>query len=139
MKMRCELCFHHCALDEGQTGFCRARACQDGKIVSLNYGKLTSLALDPIEKKPLRRTDDTEALQNHYNTMALYIPSAGGFTLCLTAPAVFGSFSKRIAQDRPKVKIFLKAFTPILSHFPTPRPQKLLSSLHLALLYTSSR
>ena len=55
MKTRCELCFHHCALDEGQTGFCRARACQDGKIVSLNYGKLTSLALDPIEKKPLRR------------------------------------------------------------------------------------
>ncbi|MDE7053842.1 MAG: AmmeMemoRadiSam system radical SAM enzyme, partial [Oscillospiraceae bacterium] len=55
MKTRCELCFHHCALDEGQTGLCRARTCQDGKIVSLNYGKLTSLALDPIEKKPLRR------------------------------------------------------------------------------------
>ena len=55
MKARCELCFHHCALNEGQTGLCRARACQDGKIVSLNYGKLTSLALDPIEKKPLRR------------------------------------------------------------------------------------
>ena len=55
MKTHCELCFHHCALDEGQTGLCRARACQDGKIVSLNYGKLTSLALDPIEKKPLRR------------------------------------------------------------------------------------
>ena len=55
MKTRCELCFHHCALDDGQTGLCRARACQDGKIISLNYGKLTSLALDPIEKKPLRR------------------------------------------------------------------------------------
>ena len=55
MKTHCELCFHHCALNEGQTGLCRARACQDGKIVCLNYGKLTSLALDPIEKKPLRR------------------------------------------------------------------------------------
>ena len=55
MKTRCELCFHHCVLDVGQIGLCRARACQDGKIVSLNYGKLTSLALDPIEKKPLRR------------------------------------------------------------------------------------
>ena len=55
MKALCELCFHHCALDDGQTGLCRARACQDGKIVCLNYGKLTSLALDPIEKKPLRR------------------------------------------------------------------------------------
>ena len=55
MKALCKLCFHHCALDDGQTGLCRARACQDGKIISLNYGKLTSLALDPIEKKPLAR------------------------------------------------------------------------------------
>ncbi len=53
--MICELCFHHCDLSEGQTGLCRARACRDGEIVPLNYGKLTSLALDPIEKKPLRR------------------------------------------------------------------------------------
>ena len=55
MKTRCELCFHHCDLEEGRTGLCRARACQAGRIVSLNYGKLASLALDPIEKKPLRR------------------------------------------------------------------------------------
>ena len=53
--MICELCFHRCNLSEGQTGFCRARACRGGKIVPLNYGKVTSLALDPIEKKPLRR------------------------------------------------------------------------------------
>lgn len=53
--MICELCFHRCDLSEGQTGFCRARACRDGVIVPLNYGKITSLALDPIEKKPLRR------------------------------------------------------------------------------------
>ena len=53
--MICKLCFHHCDLSEGQTGFCRARACRDGVIVPLNYGKVTSLALDPIEKKPLRQ------------------------------------------------------------------------------------
>ena len=55
MSARCELCFHRCELAEGQTGFCRARICRDGAVVPLNYGKLTSLALDPIEKKPLRR------------------------------------------------------------------------------------
>ncbi|MCH5262826.1 MAG: AmmeMemoRadiSam system radical SAM enzyme [Lachnospiraceae bacterium] len=55
MKTHCELCFHHCKLDEGQTGLCRARGCRDGRVVPLNYGKLTGLALDPIEKKPLRR------------------------------------------------------------------------------------
>ena len=55
MSVTCELCFHHCKLEEGQTGFCRARICRNGAVVLLNYGKLTSLALDPIEKKPLRR------------------------------------------------------------------------------------
>ena len=55
MKTNCELCFHHCKLDEGQTGLCRARGCRDGRVVPLNYGKVTGLALDPIEKKPLRR------------------------------------------------------------------------------------
>lgn len=55
MRAVCTLCFHRCALEEGQTGLCRARANRGGQVVSLNYGRLTSLALDPIEKKPLRR------------------------------------------------------------------------------------
>lgn len=55
MSANCELCVHRCRLEEGQTGFCRARVCRDGVVVPLNYGRLTSLALDPIEKKPLRR------------------------------------------------------------------------------------
>lgn len=55
MSAECTLCFHRCILREGQTGLCRARANRDGSIVPLNYGKLTALALDPIEKKPLRR------------------------------------------------------------------------------------
>ncbi len=54
MSTVCPLCFHHCSLAEGQTGFCRGRVCRDGKVVPLNYGQITSLALDPIEKKPLR-------------------------------------------------------------------------------------
>src|SRR5450756_1562147 len=49
----CPVCMHHCHLDEGQTGLCKARKNELGKSVSLNYGLLTSLALDPIEKKPL--------------------------------------------------------------------------------------
>lgn len=54
MSTTCDLCFHHCKLEVGQTGLCRARANRDGHIIPLNYGKLTALALDPIEKKPLR-------------------------------------------------------------------------------------
>ena len=51
----CPACFRHCRVREGETGFCRARKNEGGRIVCLNYGKVTSLALDPIEKKPLAR------------------------------------------------------------------------------------
>ncbi len=50
----CDVCFRQCKIEEGQTGFCGGRSCRDGKIVASNYGRLTSLALDPIEKKPLK-------------------------------------------------------------------------------------
>ena len=52
-KAVCPVCPRHCALGEGDTGACRARICRDGQVVAKNYGKITSLALDPIEKKPL--------------------------------------------------------------------------------------
>lgn len=54
-EIQCPVCFRHCRLQEGQIGFCRGRKNEGGKSVCENYGKLTSLALDPIEKKPLAR------------------------------------------------------------------------------------
>ncbi len=54
MKRRCGACVHRCALEPGQKGKCGARSNRDGRIVSDNYGKVTAIALDPIEKKPLR-------------------------------------------------------------------------------------
>lgn len=49
----CKLCPHHCSLKEGQQGICKGRICRNGEIICSNYGKLTSIALDPVEKKPL--------------------------------------------------------------------------------------
>ncbi|MDD2355236.1 MAG: AmmeMemoRadiSam system radical SAM enzyme [Lachnospiraceae bacterium] len=54
-KVTCNVCHAHCALSEGQTGRCMARWNNGGKIKAKNYGVITSLALDPIEKKPLAR------------------------------------------------------------------------------------
>ena len=51
----CEVCFRHCDIAEGRRGACGARGCKDGKVIPLNYGHITSIALDPIEKKPLSR------------------------------------------------------------------------------------
>ena len=52
-RIVCSLCPHHCRLADGETGFCRARMNESGAIRCRNYGRLTSVALDPIEKKPL--------------------------------------------------------------------------------------
>ena len=49
----CKTCPRHCRLADGAVGFCRARKAEGGRIVAANYGRITSLALDPIEKKPI--------------------------------------------------------------------------------------
>lgn len=51
----CEVCFRHCNIKEGAAGFCGAREARNGAVVAGNYGHITSLSLDPIEKKPLKR------------------------------------------------------------------------------------
>ena len=53
--IRCVTCFRGCALAPGQVGACRARGNVGGAIVPLGYGRVTSLAVDPVEKKPLAR------------------------------------------------------------------------------------
>lgn len=53
LSLICQVCWRHCSIPEGGLGYCRARTVKDGRVLADNYGKLTSLALDPIEKKPL--------------------------------------------------------------------------------------
>jgi len=52
-KVKCHLCPHNCLISEGNRGLCNVRENQDGTLYSLIYGKAASLAVDPIEKKPL--------------------------------------------------------------------------------------
>lgn len=53
LKVHCHLCPHNCIIAEGRIGLCGVRKNSQGKLYSLNYGEITSLNLDPIEKKPL--------------------------------------------------------------------------------------
>ena len=52
-RIECQLCPHHCKIVNGKTGICRNRRNQDGVLISEVYGQPCSLAIDPIEKKPL--------------------------------------------------------------------------------------
>ena len=53
--MICETCPHRCDIGPGQVGRCRARGWREGTVAPLSYGRVTSLAMDPVEKKPLAR------------------------------------------------------------------------------------
>ena len=75
MKTECHICPHRCLLGSGQTGLCGARKNIDGKIICESYGKISAIALDPIEKKPLRRF--------HPGT---FILSVGGYGCNLSCP-----------------------------------------------------
>ena len=52
-RVECQLCPHHCKIANGKTGICQSRRNVNGMLVSEGYGKPCSLAIDPIEKKPL--------------------------------------------------------------------------------------
>ncbi len=52
-KVRCRLCPADCLLTDGKRGICRSRYNLGGELVTENYGELVTIAIDPIEKKPL--------------------------------------------------------------------------------------
>ncbi len=52
-EVQCQLCPHYCKIAPSQRGICGVRENKGGTLYSLNYGEVTSAAMDPIEKKPL--------------------------------------------------------------------------------------
>ncbi|MFP4170672.1 MAG: AmmeMemoRadiSam system radical SAM enzyme [Methanomassiliicoccales archaeon] len=51
--VECRLCPHHCSIGEGKLGICRTRGTQEGRLMAFNYGRVCSIAQDPVEKKPV--------------------------------------------------------------------------------------
>jgi pyruvate formate lyase activating enzyme len=64
----CSLCPHNCRINEGGRGVCGVREVKGGVFETMNYGNISSIGLDPIEKKPLY----------HYKPGSLIL-SAGSF------------------------------------------------------------
>ena len=51
--VQCHICPRNCVINQKEHGFCRARENHDGKLFSAVYAAPCSVAIDPIEKKPL--------------------------------------------------------------------------------------
>lgn len=52
-KVRCQVCQRRCTIAPGQTGFCQTRLNKNGKLYTIIYSLVSSLNVDPIEKKPV--------------------------------------------------------------------------------------
>lgn len=52
-RVRCRLCPRFCTLDSGETGICGVRENIGGSLIARSYGLVASVAIDPVEKKPL--------------------------------------------------------------------------------------
>jgi len=108
--VKCRLCPHHCVRREGKLGLCGARMNHDGHFVSLNYGRVTSLGMDPVEKKPLRRFMP--------GTMTL---SAGSFGCNLACPycqnhaIAHGSPESQYVPPQEMARLAVKQDVPSLS------------------------
>ena len=72
-KIRCEICANYCKISEGNIGVCRQHKNVNGELFDLNYGIVSSLSPDPVEKKPL----------NHFMP-GTFTYSIGGFGCNMT-------------------------------------------------------
>lgn len=54
-RVHCFLCPHNCNISQNGRGLCGVRKNIDGVLYSLNYGEVSSIGVDPIEKKPFNR------------------------------------------------------------------------------------
>ena len=75
--VHCELCPQYCEIPPGSSGFCGARANNGGTLYAEGYGAVSAVALDPVEKKPLRMFGPGHGK---------YVLSVGGFGCNLRCP-----------------------------------------------------
>ncbi len=86
-KIRCRVCPRLCVVADGKNGYCCVRGNREGSFYSLTYGKITSAAIDPIEKKPL--------FHFHPGTSVFSLGSAGCNLRCVHCQ------NWEIAHDKP--------------------------------------
>jgi len=50
----CRMCFRKCTISNGDSGYCKTRYNENGKLYSLTYGIISNLSIDRVEDKPFR-------------------------------------------------------------------------------------
>ncbi len=95
-RIKCTLCPHFCVLSEGQTGLCGVRKNHGGELVTLNYGVVSALHVDSIEKKPLYH----------------FYPSKSILSVGSLGCNLFCSFCQNWEIAHPEKKLSLQTYLP---------------------------
>ncbi len=115
-QVQCQTCNHYCLIKEGEKGKCAVRQNIRGKLYSLNYGKISALQIDPIDKKPLYHF-----LPGSYS---LSFASAGCNFQCQNCqnwqisqgPRISGEIEGQTISPKEIVKMALKNNLPSISY-----------------------
>ena len=89
IELQCALCPHRCRMREGQAGRCGVRVNEKGRPVLPFWGRVSSLAMDPIEKKPLYHfRPGTRVLSAGFIGCNLICPFCQNWTISQSTDAV---------------------------------------------------
>ena len=101
-EVKCTLCPAECHIRPGKRGVCRSRKNVGGRLVTDNYGELVTLAVDPIEKKPLYHfRPTTQILSTGANCCNLNCRHCQNWTISQqTVPTSYASPEQLVALSR---------------------------------------
>lgn len=109
---QCNLCPHYCKLHNGQTGRCNVRQVKDNKLYSLNYGKLTAVQIDPIEKKPINGwMEGSKALSLGSYGCNLHCSFCQNYEISLQKPKTIEVLPREIVEKAVYYKVPSIAYT----------------------------
>ena len=100
-KVKCELCPHNCIISNGKSGTCKVRINKNGTLISENYGVVSSIGFDPIEKKPLYHFyPNTEILSVGSLGCNLHCKFCQNWQISQTSVSEFGRESRFYKPDK---------------------------------------
>lgn len=97
-KIQCRLCPHACILEPGQAGICQIRLNRAGTMTLPFYAQISSIALDPVEKKPLRQfLPGTKTFSVGFWHCNMHCPFCQNWEIAHPTPSAPEHYSQEIA------------------------------------------
>ena len=119
-RLTCDFCYHECSLAQGQAGSCGVRVHQGDSIRTIGYARPVSIAVDPMEKKPMYHF-----LPGH-NTLSIALFGCNytctfcqNHSISQKESALFNSIINRRQEEvrcREVVKMLISSGAPVMSY-----------------------